>query len=237
MNSDLILWGVGTGRTIRAHWALRELGLDYVCKPIMARSGETTTPEYTSLNPRQKIPLLQDGAFTIGESAAIAAYLAHKYRGGSSSLVPEDDIQYARWLEWCFFITTELDATSLYVMRRHSTGVGLAHIYGEAPMAVAKAREYFLAQLKHAQVTLSDERKYLLGEQFTTADILLTTCLVWAIEYMLKVPEIFLPYLERTTSRPAYRAARDANGQPPLGTGFRVVEGTPQAKASGQGSV
>ena len=47
MSSNLTLWGVGTGRTIRAHWALRELGLDYVCKPILARSGETTTPEYT----------------------------------------------------------------------------------------------------------------------------------------------------------------------------------------------
>ena len=187
------------------------------------------------MNPRQKIPLLQDGAFTIGESAAIAAYLARKYGGGSSSLIPEDDVEYAKWLEWCFFITTELDATSLYVMRRHSTGVGLAHIYGEAPMAVAKAREYFQAQLKHAQVTLSDEREYLLGEQFTTADILLTTCLIWAIEYMLAVPEVFLPYLERTTSRPAYLAARDANGQPPLGVGFRVLEGQPPAQARGLG--
>ncbi|MBR1130831.1 glutathione S-transferase family protein [Bradyrhizobium iriomotense] len=224
MTSGLILWGVGTGRTIRAHWALRELELEYVCKPILARSGETKVPEYTSLNPRQKIPLLQDGSFTIGESAAITAYLARKYRSGFLAPLPEDEVQYAKWLEWCFFIVSELDATSLYVMRRHSTGRGLAHIYGEAPLVVARAREYFNAQLKFAQVVLSDERKYLLGTQFTTADILLTTCLVWAIEYGLGLPEICLQYLERTTGRPAYRAAREANCQPPLGFGFRPEE-------------
>ncbi|SPP92917.1 glutathione S-transferase family protein [Bradyrhizobium vignae] len=224
MTSILTLWGVGTGRTIRAHWALRELELEYVCKPILARSGQTNTPEYTSLNPRQKIPLLQDGAFTIGESAAILAYLARKNRSGLLAPLPDDEIRYAKWLEWCFFIVSELDATSLYVVRRHSTGKGLAHIYGEAPTAVTKAKEYFKAQLKFAQVVLSDERRYLLGNQFTTADILLTTCLIWAIEYGLSIPEIFLPYLERTTGRPAYRAAREANCQPPLGFAFRTEE-------------
>ncbi|UVO38273.1 glutathione S-transferase family protein [Bradyrhizobium arachidis] len=231
MTSDLILWGVGTGRTIRAHWALRELELEYVCKPILARSGETKVPEYTSLNPRQKIPLLQDGLFTIGESAAIAAYLAHKYRSGFLAPLPEDEVQYAKWLEWCFFIVSELDATSLYVMRRHSTGSGLAHIYGEAPLVVARAKEYFNAQLKFAQVVLSDGRKYLLGTQFSTADILLTTCLVWAIEYGLGLPDICLQYLERTTDRPAYRAARAANCQPPLEFGFRAEEEPPGDRA------
>jgi glutathione S-transferase len=72
----LILWGVGTSRTIRAHWAMAELGLAYETRPIGARTGETQTAEYTQLNPRQKIPLLQDDDFCIGESAAIVAYLS-----------------------------------------------------------------------------------------------------------------------------------------------------------------
>jgi glutathione S-transferase len=67
-----LLWGVNTSRTLRAHWALHELGLQYDCRPILPRTGEIQTPEYTALNPRQKIPLLQDGDFRIGESAAIA---------------------------------------------------------------------------------------------------------------------------------------------------------------------
>ncbi len=73
---NLTLWGVGTSRTIRPHWAMHELGLAYKTKPIGPRTGETKTAEYTKLNPRQKIPLLQDGDFCIGESAAIVAYLS-----------------------------------------------------------------------------------------------------------------------------------------------------------------
>ncbi len=40
MTNGLTLWGVGTTRTIRAHWALHELGLQYKCNPILPRSGE-----------------------------------------------------------------------------------------------------------------------------------------------------------------------------------------------------
>ena len=69
----LVLWGVGTSRTLRAHWALHELGLAYQCRPILPRTGETKTAEFATLNPRQKIPLLQDGDFAIAESPAIAA--------------------------------------------------------------------------------------------------------------------------------------------------------------------
>ena len=211
MADELILWGVGTIRTIRAHWALHELGLDYVCKPILPRSGETKTPEYTALNARQKIPLLQDGDFTIGESAAIVAYLSQAYGRKDFSLIPEGPAQQAKWLEWCFFIVTELDSTSLYVMRRHGKTMGLAHIYGDAPNAVTAAGEYFRQQLRHVEVALDDGRSYLMGDQFTTADILLTTCLTCAIEYGVGISDNAVPYLERVKSRPGYQAGSAAN--------------------------
>lgn len=211
MADELILWGVGTTRTIRAHWALHELDLPYKSRPILPRSGETKTEEYTALNPRQKIPLLQDGDLTIGESAAIVAYLANKNRTAVGGLVPDCPKLYAKWLEWCFFIVTELDSTSLYVMRRHGTNKGLAHIYGDAPHVVAKAGEYFREQLRHVDVALSDGRDYLMGDQFTTADILLTTCLTWAIDYGVGICDSATPYLERVTSRAGYRAGETAN--------------------------
>src|SRR3954463_6208923 len=116
---DLTIWGVGTSRTIRPHWAMQELGLPYKTMPIGPRTGETKTEEYTKLNPRQKVPLLQDGDFCIGESAAIVAYLSRMYSTPERSLIPEPPREYAAWLEWCFFIVAELDSTSLYVMRRH----------------------------------------------------------------------------------------------------------------------
>ena len=204
----LVLWGVGTSRTLRAHWALHELGLDYECRTILARTGETQTPEYTRLNPRQKIPLLQDGDFKIAESPAIAAYLSNTYGTRENALIPTDPLEHATWLEWCFYAATELDATSLYVMRRHGD---LSHIYGEAPAALESAAGYFAAQLRHAEQALQDVRPFLVGGRFTTADILLTTCLTWAVHYWVPVTAACLDYMERITSRPAYRAGIAAN--------------------------
>jgi glutathione S-transferase len=207
---NLTLWGVGTSRTIRAHWAMHELGLSYKSKPIGPRTGETKTAEYTRLNPRQKIPLLQDGDFCIGESAAIVAYLSRTYSTPDRSLIPVTQREFAAWLEWCFFIVAELDSTSLYVMRRHRADA-LGHIYGVAPEVVAQAGEYFRQQLRHVEVALTDGRTFLMGDQFTSADILLTTCLDWAIAYGVGICDNAQPYLERIQGREAYRRAVAAN--------------------------
>ncbi|WP_426440602.1 hypothetical protein [Bradyrhizobium genosp. P] len=51
-----------------------------------------------------------------------------------------------------------------------------------------------------------------MGDQFTSADILLTTCLVWAIDYGVNVCEDALPYIRRVTLRPAYKSGLLANG-------------------------
>jgi glutathione S-transferase len=207
---DLTLWGVGTSRTIRAHWAMYELKLPYRSIPIGPRTGETKTPEYTALNPRQKIPLLQDGDFCIGESAAIVAYLSRTYSSADRLLIPETQRDYAAWLEWCFFIVTELDSTSLYVMRRHSADA-LGPIYGIAPDVVARAGEYFRAQLRHVEVALADGRTFLMGDRFTSADILLTTCLDWANAYGVGICDNARPYLARIQERDAYKQAKVAN--------------------------
>ena len=206
----LTLWGVGTSRTVRAHWAMHELGLDYETRPIGARTGETQTAEFTALNPRQKIPLLQDGDFCIGESAAIVAYLSRTYSSKERSLIPEPQREYAAWLEWSFFIVTELDSTSLYVMRRHRADA-LGHIYGVAPEVVERAGEYFRRQLRHVETALSDNRTYLMGNRFTSADILLTTCLEWAIAYDVGICDNAHPYLERIKQRAAYQRGKAAN--------------------------
>jgi glutathione S-transferase len=207
---NLILWGVGTSRTIRPHWAMHELGLPYTSYPIGPRTGETKTAEYTALNPRQKVPLLQDGDFAIGESAAIVAYLSRTYSTHDKSLIPDAQREYAAWLEWCFFIVAELDSTSLYVMRRHRADA-LGHIYGVAPEVVEQAGQYFRGQLRHVETALADGRTFLMGDRFTSADILLTTCLDWAIAYGVGICDNAHPYLERVSARPAYIAAKAAN--------------------------
>jgi glutathione S-transferase len=218
-----ILWGVGTSRTIRAHWALHELDLEYERRPIQPRTGETQTPEFTALSARQKIPLLQDNGFVITESAAIVTYLSDAYGRADNRLVPEDLRERARCLEWCFFVISELDATSLYVMRRHGD---LRHIYGEAPMANEAAALYFQQQMRTVERALVDGRPYLSRDRFSAADMLLSTCLTWAIRYGVPVADEIVLYNQGITKREAYARAVESNKPPPFGA----------AGASGSGS-
>ena len=62
---------------------------------------------------------------------------------------------------------------------------------------------------------LGDGRPYLVGDRFTSADMLLTTCLVWAINYGVPVPPICRDYAARIATRPAYQDALRANLAPP----------------------
>jgi glutathione S-transferase len=116
---------------MRVHWALHELRLPYDTRAVQPRSAETQTAEFKKLNSRQKIPVLQDGGFVLTESAAIVAYLSDRYARTENPLIPSNQFERTRWLEWCFFIMTELDASSLYVIRRH---LALKDVYGEAQL-------------------------------------------------------------------------------------------------------
>ena len=93
-------------------------------------------------------------------------------------------------------------------MRRHGA---LKHIYGEAPVALEGAAAYFATQLRHAEQALQDGRPLLVSNRLTTADILLTTCLTWAVSYRLPISPACRAYMKRIMSRPAYRAAVAAN--------------------------
>jgi len=210
----LTLWGVGTSRTIRPHWALHELGLEFELRPILPRTGETQTAAFTALNARQKVPLLQDGAFVLTESAAIVTYLSDTYGQPHNRLLPAGAQDRARCLEWCFFVISELDATSLYVMRRHGD---LRHIYGEAPLANEAAATYFQKQMRTVERALVDAPGYILGDRFTAADILLSTCVTWAVRYGVAVADSVIAYNARVTARAGYARALETNA-PPAGT-------------------
>jgi len=211
MANERILWGVSTSRTIRAHWALHELGLEFELRPILPRSGETQTAEFTALTARQKIPVLQDNGLTLTESAAIVTYLSDAYGQSHNRLVPIELCPRAQCLEWCFFVISELDATSLYVMRRHGD---LGHLYGEAPTAGAAAATYFQKQMRTVERALNDSPQYILGDRFTAADILLSTCVTWAVRYGVPVTDSVTAYNARVTARPAYARAVETNSEP-----------------------
>lgn len=206
-----VVWGSGTPRTLRAHWMLAELGLEYDHRAIGSRSGETQTPGFVALNPSRKIPVLQDGDLTLSESAAIVNYLAAAY-GGEAFALPADPAQRARYDQWCFFSMMELDANTLYIIRRHED---LKDVYGDAPHACEAARLCFSQQAQAAAERLARAGgEYAMGPSFSAADVLLTTSLTGARRRDIALPAPLDAYLARTTARAAYKRALEKN-QPP----------------------
>jgi len=207
MGSDVILWGVGTSRTMRAHWMLLELGVDYRFHAIGPRTGETHSGEFLRLNPRHKIPVLQHGSLVLTESAAIIEYLSRTFPNPQIYL-PSNPESVAALSEWCYFIMSELDAASLYMVRRH---LRLKDIYGEAPVAVQAAKTYFSHNLEAMAPRIGIASPYLFGSKLSTADILLMTCLEWARAEQVTLPESVMKYRARVAGRFAYQAALARN--------------------------
>jgi len=201
--TDLTLWGMGTVRNLRVHWMLMEMGLQYTFFPVHPRSGETYTAEFLKINPRHKVPVLRHGDVVVTESAAIIEYVSEAFEPPTGIYVPSTCRERAKLNEWCFFIMTEFDAHTLYVIRRHTT---FSSLYGTAPTACEAAKDYFMDQLKAISPMIGNDG-FLLGDKLSCADILLTTCLDWAIEYGFDLPENIVSYHQRNSNRPAYLGA------------------------------
>ena len=200
------IWGGATSRTLRAHWACEELALAYTPHLIGSRTGATQSEEFRRLNPKEKIPVLCDGDLVLSESAAIVTYLADTYGRGDLAPLPFTP-ERALYNQWMSFIQMELDAHTLYVMRKHKD---LANLYGEAPAAVDTAIAGFKKQIQVVVDHLAD-RPFLLGDSFTGADILLTSVLTWASNYGFELDAALQDYTETQTARPAYRRAAKLN--------------------------
>ena len=203
----LTIWGGASTRSMRAHWMAHELGLDYEAKLIGSRTGETQTVEFRALNPKEKIPVLVDDDLVLTESAAIVTYLGDTY-GQDSGLVPAPYTrERALYNQWNSFIQMELDAHTLYVLRKHRD---LANLYGESPAAVSTAIEGFHKQIAVAEQALSDS-DFLVGDHFTAADLMMTTTLKWAVAYEVELAPRLIQYSALHAARPAYRKAGRLN--------------------------
>ena len=211
MNGMRRVWGIGSPRTLRAHWMLLELGLDYETRAIIPRSAEMDDPELLRFTQRRKIPFFEDGEIRIGESGAIVCYLADRYRDRGPLSPEPGTAARAAFEELAFFILMELDATALYVLRRHE---GLPDVYGKAPEACTAARDYFQRMVGEIERRLADGRPHLLGDAFSAVDLLLVSCLVWAQFIAIPLAEPLVAYRDRIASRPAFALAMKVNFPP-----------------------
>jgi glutathione S-transferase len=181
MATSRIVWGIGTPRTLRPQWALHELGLRYNHKKFLPRSKDMDHPDFVALNKRHKVPFYQDDRVQLGESAAILLYLADRHGADVLTMPVPGTEEPAILLDHTMFIMTEIDA-------RLST------------IRLLESARWF-----------TDRRQFVMGEHFGIADILLVSCLDWALLYGMDLPPSLGAYRDRVASRPGYLAAMAHN--------------------------
>jgi len=103
-NPDILqLYSFPTPNGVKVSIMLEEIGLPYEAHTV--KLNETTSPEFLSLNPNNKIPAIIDPdgpggkPVTLWESGAILIYLAEK----SGKLMPADPALRTQVLQWLMF--------------------------------------------------------------------------------------------------------------------------------------
>ena len=196
------LYGTPASRAMRSIWAAEEVGVDYELIPT-SYLEESKTPEYLAINPNGRIPALVDGDLELFESMAINLYLAKTYGG---KLYPSDPHDEARAIQWTIWGMTELEP-QLIPMVLHKV---LLPEGQRDPAVVSNAEAAIERPLGVLDAHVSD-REYLLGGDFTIADLNLAGALTTAhfASFDISKFENVARWMSRCTGRPSFARARE----------------------------
>lgn len=189
-------------RSMRAVWALEEMGLNYELH-VLQFPPRVFHKDYKEINPLGTIPCLIDGEVVMTESAGICQYLADVYGPTPLGLTPADP-EYGMYLNWLHRSDATLTFPQTLVLRYSA----LEPEDRRQPQVVKDYRAWFLGRLRSVESGL-EGRDYLCADRFTMADVavgyalLLATTLNMASEF---TPNI-RAYFERLQERPAYQRA------------------------------
>jgi glutathione S-transferase len=183
-------------RSFAALWLMEEVGAPYERVKIDITKGEQKTADYLAVNPMGKVPALQDREARLGEAAAICAYVAD--RCPQAALAPAlDDPRRARYLNWLFFAPSCIEPAMVQL----ATKIQMPPVsagWGEATQ-VFDVLDKALA-----------DGPWLLGDQFSAADIAVGASLNFAVRLFKMAPTrpAFERYLDRCAARPAFQRAQ-----------------------------
>jgi glutathione S-transferase len=187
----------GFVRDLRVRWILEELGRPYRVDTFPAHPK---SQRHRDMQPFAQVPVVRDGDLTLFESGAILMHL-----GEGTALLPA--ARRAEVTQWLF---AALNTVELAVM--HWVSMLLAErvpeFFGPAPNAdvVAHARQDMEAKLEALQDAIAD--RTWLADDFSIADIAMVEVLrVVAAEDALSGFPVLVAYVERATSRPAFKQA------------------------------
>jgi glutathione S-transferase len=196
----LRIYGVARTRAFRALWIAQELGLAYEHLPIEIGDAGARTPEFLALNPNGRLPVIADGDFVLSESLAITLYLAKKYSAGK--LYPGSLEGEARAWQWSFWAIAEVDRGvniwSLHAVRLPPAERD-AKLRDEALKVIARPFQVLDTELA--------ETSYLLGAEFTVADLNVAAVISRAVDMDSSAWPNLKAWLIRCLDRPAARAA------------------------------
>jgi glutathione S-transferase len=192
----LTLYHAAPSRSSIVRWMLEELGEPYELHVLSLAKGEQLQPDHLAVNPMGKVPALKHGDAVVTEAAAICTYLADEFPQARLN-IPVGDPRRGPYLKWLFFGPSCIEPAMTdgafprqELPRRGMLGYG---DFDTVMDVVTKAVE---------------PGPYLMGEQFTAADVIVGSTLRWGLMFGLlpKRPE-FIAYVGRLEQRPALQRA------------------------------
>lgn len=197
--SGLQIYGIAASRTFRTLWMALELGLDLEQVPVGFGEDGVKSPSFLAINPNGRVPAIREGGFVLWESMAINLYLAKKYDHG---LYPRDLEDEARCWQWSFWTVTEIEQLTI-------VWASNCFVLPEEKRDAAKAADA-LTQLQRPLRVLDKalaESLFLLGPDFTVADLNLASAMFRALRMDLSAHPNVKIWLDRCYARPAAIAA------------------------------
>ncbi len=193
---QLTLYHAAPSRSSVVHWMLEELGEPYDIHLMSLKKGENRAADYLKVNPMGKVPALRHGDAVITESAAICAYLADAFPQARLN-VPTGDPRRGPYLKWLFFGPSCVEPAIIDRLFPRT---------GDIPRAALGYGDYDTVIEVLAQAVRNGP--YLLGEQFTAADVVIGSALRWGMMFkgLPERPE-FVAYAGRMAERPAAKRA------------------------------
>jgi glutathione S-transferase len=174
---------------------LEELGADYELHLLNTKKGEQRAPAYLAINPMGKVPAIKHGDAVITEQPAVFMYLADLYPEAKLA-PPIGDPLRGPFLRWMVFYGSCFEPALSDKAQNNPPVPPSRCAYGD-----------FDTMWKTLTNQLA-RGPYLLGEQFTAADVLWGTALRWSTMFKLvpETPEV-KAYIERTQNRAAVTCA------------------------------
>ena len=194
--AQLKIYGIARTRAFRALWVAMELGLDYEHIKVEIGDAGARTPGFLAINPNGRLPVIVDGDFVLFESLAITLYLAKKHSNGR--LYPGSLEGEAKAWQWSLWAVNEVDR-GVNIWSLHA--IRLPPEERDAGKR-AEALKVLEAPFRVLDGALAD-RSYLIGDDFTVADLNVAAVISRAIDMDLSATPHIQRWLGRCLERPA----------------------------------